>query len=295
MIQSSGNTIVDNMAQFNPTGIIIPHTWFKAIQKSGKPYMPAIVALAEIVYWYRPKVERDESSGRLIGYKKRFKADKLQKSAGGLAETFGFTKKQMTDAMSFLQKMNLIDIELRTITTGDGVRLNNVRFIEINSKKVFEITYPMTSKLQGYDPQVIGLSPVSHTNTEITYTETTNTKDSSSASPLKRVFSSYQENIYHNISGIDQQKLIDDIETFGDDMVLYAIEEAVTNNKRSYKYMEAIMRAWRQEGVKTLEEAKARTEARQNKQSNRRGGNGRAKGFKVDEQSKQDYVDNWNW
>lgn len=271
MIQSSGNDVVDQMARFNPTGVIIPHTWFMTIQKSGKPYMPAIVVLAEIVYWYRPSEIKEEHTGRLIGYKKRFKADKLQKSANGLAETFGFTKKQVLDALTYLKKSGYIQIELRNITTGDGMKLSNVRFVDINVEAIENLTYPMTykshpitSKSQGYDLQVTGVSPTSHTNTEITVTEITNTLSSSSEAQTEPetelVFKTYLSNIAHNMTPIEQSKLLDDIETFGSEMVIFAIEEAVTNNKRSYKYMEAIMRSWSDDKVTTLEGAKLRSQ-----------------------------------
>ena len=36
-------------------GNIIPHPWYQHITlSSGKPDLPAIIILAEIVYWYRP-------------------------------------------------------------------------------------------------------------------------------------------------------------------------------------------------------------------------------------------------
>lgn len=270
MIQSSGNDTVDKMARFNPTGVIIPPTWFMSIQKSGKPYMPAIIVLAEIVYWYRPSKIKEEETGQLIGYKKRFKADKLQKSASGLAGTFGFSKKQVLDALTYLKKEGFIQIELRSITTDDGMKLSNVRYIDIDVEAIENLTYPVTykshpitSKSQGYDLQVTGVLPTSHTNTEITVTEITNTSSSSSEaqaeSETELVFKTYLSNIAHNMTPIEQGKLLDDIETFGSEMVLFAIEEAVTNNKRSYKYMEAIMRSWSNDKVTTLEGAKLRS------------------------------------
>lgn len=99
------------------------------------------------------------------------------------------------------------------------------------------------------------------------------TKDSSSTSEhLAKVFQTYQKNIEPMPSGIVQQKLLDDVDTIGHELVLYAIEQAAVNNKRSYAYMERIMRSWRLEGINTLEAAKARSEQWERKSKNRAGG-----------------------
>ena len=49
---TSGNIIVDAMGSINITGNIIPAVWYRTITKeNGKPYLLAIVILADIVYW----------------------------------------------------------------------------------------------------------------------------------------------------------------------------------------------------------------------------------------------------
>ena len=70
---STGNPIVDEVGTMNFTGNVIPMVWFKTIRyPSGAPNNNAIHILADIVYWYRPKEERDEESGQLICMKKSF-------------------------------------------------------------------------------------------------------------------------------------------------------------------------------------------------------------------------------
>ncbi|HGF7623121.1 TPA: hypothetical protein QFM42_002679, partial [Enterococcus faecium] len=81
---SSGNVVVDKLREINFDGNVIPHSWYGQLRKKTKkgvekPYLNAIVILAEITYWYRPqKIFNDE--GQLIGYKKKFIEDILQKS-----------------------------------------------------------------------------------------------------------------------------------------------------------------------------------------------------------------------
>lgn len=91
---TTGNMIVDSIGKINIIGNIIPHTWYKSIHReSGKPYLNAIIILSDIVYWYRPIELRDEHSGEIIGYKKKFKGDLLQRSYQQLSTMFGISKR----------------------------------------------------------------------------------------------------------------------------------------------------------------------------------------------------------
>ena len=66
---SSGNNIVDTMAEISITGNIIPQEWYKHIvRKNGKPHLLAITILGDIVYWYRPTEVRDEVTGHTTGF-----------------------------------------------------------------------------------------------------------------------------------------------------------------------------------------------------------------------------------
>ena len=71
---TSGNGIVDAMGSINITGNIIPAVWYRTITKeNGKPYLLAIVILADIVYWYRPSEVRDQGTGHILGWKKHLR------------------------------------------------------------------------------------------------------------------------------------------------------------------------------------------------------------------------------
>lgn len=105
-IFTSGNKIVDQSSQLNISGNIIPQTWYKSIvRENGKPYLTAIVILADIVYWYKPTEIRDEGSGQLVALKKKFKADLLQRSYQQISDEFGISKKEATNAIIFLEKL----------------------------------------------------------------------------------------------------------------------------------------------------------------------------------------------
>ncbi|MBE5875669.1 MAG: hypothetical protein E7290_02125 [Lachnospiraceae bacterium] len=194
---TSGSSTVDAMASIQLTGNVIPQIWYKNILKeTGKPDLLGIVLLADIVYWYRPVEVRDEVTGQVIGMKKKFSADLLQRNYEQLAEQFGESKRSVKDAMARLEKLGVIRRIFRTIETPSGVKCNNVLFIELIPQRLHEITHggevntPMTKKRHRSDEKpptlcqknVIGVSQNRHTNTEIT-TEITTEIISSSPKP----------------------------------------------------------------------------------------------------------------
>ncbi|MGE7787466.1 conserved phage C-terminal domain-containing protein [Bacillus cereus] len=123
------NNNVMKIARINLRGNTMDQGWFKHLTlDNGKPYMVAITVLSEIFYWYKPTEIRDEKTNE-IRYKQKFKADKLQKSYQQLADSFGFTKRQVLEACKYLLKKKLITIEFRTIIVN-GTRLNNVMYVE---------------------------------------------------------------------------------------------------------------------------------------------------------------------
>lgn len=139
---TTGNDIVDGMTAIHMTGNIIPSAWYHTVLRSnGKPHLLAIITLAEIAYWYRPQEVRDEETGQLIGYRKRFKDDLLQRSYDQLAELFGETKRSVTDAVVLLEKLGVIKRVFRTIMVN-GTRYNNVLYLELIPDKLYELTYP---------------------------------------------------------------------------------------------------------------------------------------------------------
>ncbi|EOO65809.1 hypothetical protein IKE_03394 [Bacillus cereus VD196] len=182
------NSNVMKVARINLQGNTLDQGWFKYLTlENGKPYMVAITILSEIFYWYKPTERKDEKTNE-IQYKQKFKADKLQKSYQQLAESFGFTKRQVKDACKYLEKKKLITIEFRTIVIN-GTKCNNVMYVEPNTENIEKISIiyqdPVTSELQTLSrsnarPSDIqigeALTLKRKTNTKITTEITTNKK-----------------------------------------------------------------------------------------------------------------------
>ncbi|MCI7790033.1 MAG: hypothetical protein MR531_04520 [Lachnospiraceae bacterium] len=142
---TTGNEIVDAMASMQITGNVIPQIWYRQIQKdTGKPDLLAIALLADIVYWYRPQEVRDEITGQITGYRKRIAEDLLQRSYDQFAMMFGESKRSVQEAIVRLERIGVIKRVFRTIQFN-GSRYNNVLYIELFPKRLFEITYPKGS------------------------------------------------------------------------------------------------------------------------------------------------------
>lgn len=123
------DTILREINELNLVGNILPHCWYSKIKlPSGKPDLLGMVVLSEIVYWYRPVVVKCENTGSVIGYRKKFAADMLQRSLTSFAEQFGESKRRIAEALKRLEKSGLIIKELRTIDTAMG-RIGNVLYL----------------------------------------------------------------------------------------------------------------------------------------------------------------------
>ena len=169
---SSAHSAVHTLKDIHFEGNIIPMPWFNHITfENGRPDTNAILLLSDIVYWYRPTIVRDEGSGQVLGYQKKFRADLLQKNYQDYEKLFGFSKKQIRDAFVRLEEIGVIRRVFRTVETGFGYQ-SNVMFIDLFADKVREITHKVppidieiergfheskegvTLKLQGRDKEV---------------------------------------------------------------------------------------------------------------------------------------------
>jgi hypothetical protein len=128
---------------FHGDGVFTPNNWYHNIRRdNGKTYIEAVVLLGDIVSWYLPIYERDEVTGKTVSVRKKFKADKLQRTYESFAEHYGMTKDQARNALRKLSDMNLIDLDFRTVDTGSQ-KLGNVLFVGVNPDRVREITFTL--------------------------------------------------------------------------------------------------------------------------------------------------------
>lgn len=127
-------------------GNLIPHNWFNVIKlHNGKPDIVAMVILSEIVFWYRPTAVKDEDTGAFLGYRKKYRADKLQRSYDKFSDQFGLSKKQIREAFKRLEDIGVIERDFRDMKVK-GKHLSSVLFIGLFPDKLLEISFPETSR-----------------------------------------------------------------------------------------------------------------------------------------------------
>ena len=305
------NTKVLQIGQINFRGNVIDHGWFKTLTlDNGKPNIVAITILGEIVYWYKPTEVRSEESSQ-VQYKQKFKADTLQKSYQQLADSFGFTKRQVKEACDFLKERGLIKIEFRTIFVN-GTRCNNVMYVEPVPETIQKISImywgndnPPTLKSNSpitleskrvlhskaipfYDKTEESLTLERKTNTEITTNITTNINDDDATSTQKLIDQEFK--ISYNfllekgipLSEIAIQELGEFCDRFGNELVIHAVNKAIDENVPKWRYIRSILSSWEKEKVKTLNDVAALdTRFEMSKGKNKRTGKGYSKRTEV--------------
>jgi hypothetical protein len=174
------NRICEELKDINLTGNIVPPSWFDKIKTmNGRTDLVAINILSDIIYWYRPKVVRDESSGAFIRYEQKFKADMLQKSYLSYAEMLGVSKRTVMRSFQNLERLNLIRKEFRNIHSKTGLPINNVMYVEPILENILEI--PSKSVLSQRKKSHSVDDKLGGTNTEST------SKINTEISPLSKI------------------------------------------------------------------------------------------------------------
>ncbi|MCC6444131.1 MAG: hypothetical protein IT210_11845 [Armatimonadetes bacterium] len=155
-------SVVARISSLHLEGNITPHSWFRYIRyPNGKPHAIAIDLLSDVIYWYRARPLHDPDTKEFLGWQKKFKGDKLQRSYDSYARSFGYSKRQVQEAFHFLQDMGFVTLEFRTIGTGVG-RMSNVLFIEPVYDQIRAITEVRRETL--YEPPGTMEGGVSHYN-----------------------------------------------------------------------------------------------------------------------------------
>lgn len=104
-----------------------------------------------------------------------------------------------------------------------------------------------------------------NTNNDLTNNNSTNNDSSKQQSP----FDFYQANGFGILKPYISEQIsawIDDFKEHGSELVVEAMKEAINNNVLNWKYVNSILKAWHEEGIKTVSDVKARKLSRGQKQ-----------------------------
>ena len=159
---STGNATVDAGGRMHFSGNIVPSAWYETIVKdtAGCDSI-ALLILADIVYWYRPTEMRDEQTGEVIGMRKKFRADILQRNYKQLERSLGVTRSQAKSALQRLEDLGLVERVFRTVDAG-GVTLSNVMFIKLDAERLREVTFPGEEGAEESDQGYGEITPYPH-------------------------------------------------------------------------------------------------------------------------------------
>lgn len=289
---STGNKTVDAIGQIHFEGNIIPHAWYQTLRlESGKPDLVAMILLSDFVYWHRPTIVRDEQSGQVTKVKKKFKADLLQKSYKSLTEQFGFSDKQIREALKRLEDKQVLKRVLRTIDTSIG-RLPNMLFIELNISGLVKITFPESKEV--FPSKETPTDPQGNTITDNT-TQTSTHINNSSSKPVTvgTIIEFWDANGFgFNNLNAKEQLLAYLEDGFTEEAILKALVVACEENERSLKYVKGIFRNWEKVGAKDIQAIEAHLaefQANKEKRTSQRKGVATNAKNKAAEQSASDY------
>ena len=150
-MMDTGIDACEQLKEVSFSGNIIPQIWYKVFVKKElkytKPHLFTINILSDIVQWYRPSEIRDESTGQLVGYKKKFSSDMLQRCYNHFAEMFGCFCGQAKDAIAFLEKLRAVKRIFRDLVIN-GVVFNNIFFINLDVKCLKGFHIPHKKRFQ---------------------------------------------------------------------------------------------------------------------------------------------------
>lgn len=279
----TGNKIVDKISEMEFQGNIIPTKWMKNITFANKkPHVVAVVILSEIVYWYRMSLVRNEN-GKIIKAKKKFKADKLQRSYQSFVDQFGFTKRQVKDAIQFLVDYGILVREFRHIKTETGLTIPNVMFVEPVIDMIQKITYEEVDLFTLKESEEMVSSPdqtieglLEEEEKKITYTEdsyeeesdldkkeavaqvnliTTSIEEEScrETNQYEKSFAFFEQNGFGLAKDYLAKQITYWCNDLSEEVVIEAMKIALHYGSTRWRYVVTILTNWRELGVETID------------------------------------------
>jgi hypothetical protein len=144
------------------TGNLIPSSWYQQLKlPSGRPDLVGCTLLGEIVYQYRPQPVRDEVTGEILHYVKRFARDQFCAPVAYFTGKFGLTPDQVRQGLRRLETAGYITREYRTITVA-GREVHGMTFVAPVPAAIDRITRPSAATTRpGATPRPGVTPPVS--------------------------------------------------------------------------------------------------------------------------------------
>lgn len=121
-----------NNTYFQPYNIL-PHFWFyKIVDKEGRPDLPAIMILSEILGWFRSLAKAGSNTYYSTGKSLPELVDgKLAVSYDFLSDKLNFLKERIRKNLIHLEELDVLYREVKNIALENGKRINQL-YISIN-------------------------------------------------------------------------------------------------------------------------------------------------------------------
>ncbi len=219
-----------------------------------------------------------------------------------LAEAVGISTQQCRTALKKLVESEVIEVD--TSNRFSKIRISNYKMYQnqptdnqsesigntdVESDAVSEVNQQVTNN-QPTDNQQITRTKELKNDRNIEYIDNSSgssiyninniySESAAATAEIESVFKTYQENI-GVLTPIIVQTLSERITAQGAALVSLAVVEAVECNARNIRYIEKILIAWEDSGIKTVEDVKLRKAEREQKKASSLPGNVARSGFR---------------
>ena len=183
-----------------------------------------------------------------------------------ICHELGISDKRFKKYRKQLEEQGYLSIERQRTNNGFS---KNIYTIEHNpvSGNFVPVQNVTGQKLPGRNVTGQNVGTTINSSTINSITNNNETSNSSSAQPSP--FDFYQENGFGMLKPYVAEQIgywIDDFKDNGNEIVIEAMKEAVNNNVTNWSYVNSILKAWYNDGVKTTEDIQARNNKRNSKQ-----------------------------
>jgi len=192
-------------------------------------------------------------------------------NAGGyvfLTETIPYTEEML--AHKFRRPLNTVKLALATLERLGMINWNNGNLYIYNwgkhqniegMEKIREQTRKRVAKHRKKIKKITGNVTGSVTVTPSNATEEDLEEDLDIDHKTMIVVDVFNQNI-HPITPLELEKLTDWLRDLPEELVIEAIKEAVNNGVRKMSYIEAILNNWKNDGITTIDELRAKQRER---------------------------------
>ncbi|EPS56793.1 TPA: DnaD domain protein [Clostridium botulinum] len=176
-----------------------------------------------------------------------------------LAERWGVSKTTIRRFLKLLENDGMI--ELKKSKKGTTLKVSNYSDYQDFSEEEKTIKKPQKNHKKTIEEPQRNHTVYTNNNEKNDKNEKKYINNKEEVTPIEV----YQNNIYPmpgviEIEGINQWS-----NDLGNELVIYAIDTAAKNNARNWRYIERILMDWNNNGIKTLDQAKAYSKDRKNK------------------------------